>query len=122
MAEYDRMISTAKRLITKKGAMITWRQVINVPNPSKPWETIQQTIDHTVPMVILPLDYQGREFLRTLNNDVPVGDDYGLIPAVEFDPAVSDTVIAHGKTYQVNTVNLIAPNGQKVLYTVTFKT
>lgn len=123
MAQFDRAIETAIRLIKKNGQSIQWKQQTNnVPDPTKPWE-IETTgfVEFNPFICFLPLDKDGREFLSSLGgSEITVGSYYGLMGAVPFTPIKSDTVVRDGVVLDIESIDLLSPNGQKVLYTIVF--
>lgn len=126
MGTYDRQIATAKRLITAKGRACTWTQYddgtpVDADMPWKPGDAASAS--YSVPIVFLPTS-QNLAFLRALGvTDLPAGDDYGLMPSVPFTPTARAEVYDSTGTVllrKVNSVNLLAPNGDSILYTVYF--
>lgn len=123
---YARQIATAKRLIAAKGRSCVWSQMgSGTPSdPAKPWkpgEAVPDTYD--VSIVFLPLGANAA-FLRSLGEtDIPVGDDYGLMAAVDFVPTQrAEIYAADGVTLlrKVLRYNVLAPDGDPILYTVYF--
>ena len=120
MARFDRQIATAKKLISKNGQPVTWRSFAAGANPSQPWKpTAGTSNDTTVEMCFLPATKQTLEFMGL--SEVPVGTVVGLMGLVPFEPSLSDVVIREGKELRIEKIDLLSPNGQKILYTVLFK-
>lgn len=123
MARFDRQIAMALRLIKKNGQLVTWRQLRDsIPDPEKPWETSPQTpIDHSAYIAFFTIDKDQREFIRYLTGtEAKIGDVLGYMGQVNFNPDSKDVVIRDGVEYRINNVDLLSPNGQKILYTVEF--
>lgn len=124
MGVYDRQIANAKRQIAEKGQSVTWRVQSNgAPvDSSKPWKPSAGTPDDkTVKIVFLPLDLQTRKFLSYLKGtEVPTGSLGGLMGAVDFEPKLKDVVIRDGKELVIRNFDLIAPNGEPILYILEF--
>lgn len=120
MTEYTSAIATAKRLIGKKGANVTWRK-FNVADGVEDWLEIPEGTpfeDFTVKMVILP--YEGNRYaISVLQNsaDVPTYDLYGLMAQVPFTPVKRDLIIstAHGEL-QPQKITPLCPADEVVLY------
>ncbi|AJD83166.1 head-tail joining protein [Paracoccus phage vB_PmaS-R3] len=124
---YERQIATAKRLIAAKGRSCVWSQMgSGTPgDPSKPWKPGEATPDtFPVNIVFLPESQTTLAFLRTLGDtDIAVGEDYGLMPAVDFVPTQrAEIYAADGVTLLRNVLryNVLAPDGDPILYTVHF--
>jgi len=126
MGQYDRAIATAQRLIAKYGQVVVWNSKLNgAPgNANEPWKpTDTAPIPHTVSICFVPVrDRETRKFLQFLKgSEVQVGALAGLMGAVDFDPNASDAVIRDGAELAIANIDLLSPNGQKVLYTIEFK-
>jgi hypothetical protein len=123
---FDRQIATAKRLIAKNGQLVEW----HVPTPGlpadplKPWKPTAPGTDvsHDVRIVFLPASRVNYEFIRALANspDVIGGKSYGLMAAVDFEPSKSDYVMRDGVQYRIEYIDVISPNGEKILYRIGF--
>jgi hypothetical protein len=123
MGRFDSSIATAKRLIERNGQKVTWRQFSEVTNDATPWKpTAGEPVDFPdISICFLPTDRIGVALLESLaNTDLVTGSYYGLMGAVAFEPSVKDVVIRDGKEIRITAVDLLSPNGQKVLYTVQF--
>ena len=123
MAQYDRQIATALRLIAKYGQIATWRQIVDgVPDPETPWLPVGSApVDYSPHICFLPLDRDGKEFLMSIGQTEAVsGSMYGLMGNVAFVPNIRDTVIRDGVSLEIKSIDLLSPNGQKILYTMIF--
>lgn len=125
MGEYDRAIATAQRLIAKKGMTVTWEQQENgeAPDPSKPWRPAEaEPVEHEVSIVFLPYNRENQQFLSMMTGtEIPQGAEYGLMGAVDFTPNLNDTVVRNGVRLGIEKIDLLAPAGDPVLYTIGFK-
>lgn len=123
MARFDSAIETALRLIQKNGQKVTWQQsLVVVPDATKPWLPAAGTVALHEPFIcFLPLDREGKEFLIKLGaTEVNVGMFYGLMGNVSFTPDPKDVVTRDGIVLDIAHIDLLSPNGQKVLWTITF--
>lgn len=125
MARFDRAIQTALRLIAKNGEKAKWRVIDDAaaPDPSQPWNPGPATpVDKDVVICFLPIDRQTMEtFAFIKGTDVPKGSVMGLMGNVPFDPNLKDVVIRNGVELRIANIDLLSPNGQKVLYMVVFQ-
>lgn len=127
MGTFDRQIATAKRLITKYGAPMTWRVMVDgAPvDPDMPWKpTEATTTEYPVHIVMLPETRIGYEWVRYLvGTEIPEGSGYGLMYAVPFIPSLKDTVIApDGSEMKPSTIDPLQPNlTEIIMYTLRFQ-
>lgn len=125
MARFDRQIATAKRLIAKNGELVKWRVIDDATptDPNKPWEPGPATPDDKdVTICFLPVDRQTMETFNFIKGtEVPKGSVMGLMGQVNFEPNLKDVVIRDGKELRIASLDVLSPNGQKILYTVVFK-
>lgn len=124
MAQFDRSIATAKRLIAKYGQAVTWRQITDVlPDPNEPWNPGEpEIVNNTVVIAFLPV---GKEQLETLRlrpgTEVPKVSEMGyMFGGVEFEPNMKDVVVRNGVELSIVYIDELHPNGQEILYTVLF--
>ena len=127
MGSYDYQIATAKRIIAKNGRACVWRALGNdAPADSdKPWtKGAETTNDNMVSIMFLPDTRSNLAFLQTLTDQpINVGDDYGIMAAVDFVPTTraeiydeSGTTLLRG----IKSVDVLAPNGEAIMYTLRF--
>lgn len=129
MGVFDDDIATALELIEENGQLVKWRQLSNNDTDDetdKPWKTDTEAVtpptDFDVHICFLPIDRVGAQSLRYLaGTEVAVGSMYGLMGAVDFEPSIKDVVIRDGKELAISSIDLLSPNGQKILYTVVFE-
>lgn len=127
MAQFDRQIATARRLIEKYGQAVVW-QTVNQGAPvdaAQPWKSSAAAdTPNDATICFVPVrDNDWRKLLAYLKGtEVPVGKLAGLMPGdVTFEPKLKDVVVRDGVTLNVTNIDLISPNGQKVLYILEFE-
>lgn len=123
MARFDRQIATALRLIKKNGVAVKWKKFIKTPVPGKPWESVPTPVEYDTVICFLPLTKSLYESLAFIpGTDVATGGTLGLMGQVAFAVEDTDVVIDYeGNELAIETVQTLAPNGQKILHTVVFK-
>lgn len=122
MGQFDRQIETALRLIKKNGQQISWKRTAAIlPDPDKPWLPVGDTeIEYTPFICFLPLDRVGKEFLQALGQSEAItGTYYGLMGAQPFAPNLKDVITRDGVPLDIASIDILAPNGQIILYTIT---
>jgi hypothetical protein len=123
MGKFDRQIDTALRLIKQYGQTVIWEKKLSLsaPDPTKPWEQVASTALYEPYICFLPLDLQGKEFLQSLGGgEAASGAFYGLMGNVPFVPDRLDVVTRDGIKLDIESIDLLSPNGQKILYTIIF--
>ena len=124
MAEYDRLIATALRLITAKGRAITvFRETPSVPSSSEPW-ALAAGSSTSFPTHGVFQDPRNSEknfdFALKVRpeTDIERVDWHIYIPATgaTFDPQPGDTVLDSTDTYRVVTCSPIKPGDQMIMY------
>lgn len=129
MGRYDRQIETVLRVIAKDGQAVQWQQpATDATAPpvdaDQPWNaTDAPSTQYGVNILFLPTGKGNNAFLAFLTGkDVPTSKLYGLMGAVEaFKPTALDTVYRDGVALAITSIDVLAPNGQIILYTVEFK-
>lgn len=127
MAQYDRQVASALRMIKKYGQSVTWRSLTNgtLPDPNKPWLVgATQESDKEAVIAFFPRDKENEYTKRSKRdaNEVTVGDCLGYMGRVEgYVPQLKDIVIRGSATYTVERLDIIRPNGEDpILYTIEF--
>lgn len=126
---YERQIATARRLITAKGQLCTWREpgtVGGTPNRPVPGTPIDKSVH------IVFLNNTNREHLASFlsmikDTEVPTGGLRGLMHAVDFTPSLMGQV-ARASTFtgpvlrvdDKNGIDKLDLNGEVILYYVRF--
>ncbi|WBF76821.1 hypothetical protein PSV3_00119 [Septimatrevirus PSV32] len=125
MARFDAAIKTAQRLIAKNGEKVKWRVIEDAApaDPNKPWEPGPALPDDKdVTICFLPVDRQTQETFNFIKGtEVPKGSVMGLMGNVPFEPNLKDVVIRNGVELRLAYIDVLSPNGQKVLYTMVFQ-
>lgn len=123
MGRFDRQIETALRLVGKYGQSVQWAKSLPVvADPNFPTRVTDGPITFYSPHIcFLPLDMAGKEFIRSLGGGEAVsGTYYGLMGSVPFVPSTRDVVTRDGVKLDIMSIDLLSPNGQKILYTIIF--
>ena len=119
MGVYDRQLKTATKGIKKWGAPVTWRRRVAaaLADPNKPWEKSPDTIIDIPVRILFELDdLEDRQLIHYLKNtETQRGLVNGLMHAVDFEPATTDTVVRSGKELVIATLDVLAP-GDVILY------
>lgn len=132
MTVYARQIATAQRLIAAKGKAVTWLTYATQDgvDPDKPWnKTFAQfpVAETPVRIVFLPYDsltVRGRQTggSRVGDEDIPEGNFWGLMGAVAgLTPSRFDTVQDGANVLAIAAIDLLAPDGAPILYSIRFK-
>ena len=123
MGVFDSQIATAQRLISKFGQSCTWRKTdVSTPNPVKPWEMIPGTVTDAAVKVVFVSKFKEHFFLKYMaNTEIPEGLFVGYMAAQSFTPAINDLLIRGSETLTIQAVDIVAPNGEPILYIVTVK-
>lgn len=143
MGVYDRQIATALRLIKAKGQLVTWQKHNAQQGSSQPWKTSKPPVGYGVggygaggfgvgdgspagyPVSIVFLaPKSGLQALFALmqGTSVPTGAPMGLMGAVTaFTPEITDVVLRGPKSLVIKDFNIVAPNGEIILYKLEFE-
>ena len=124
MSVYDRQIASAIRLIKAKGQTVTWKKTNLVQDSTQPWKTSDPSAAmHSVAIVFLKPQSDFRNKMNHLlkGTDVPNGGVRGLMGAVDFTPDLTDVVIRNEVEMRIMNFDVIAPNGDAILYDIEFK-
>jgi len=122
MAEYDKALALALRLITKKGRACSIRQAADptVADADKPWRATKAApTDIPAVCVLLPWGTMGDKYLP--GTEVQVGDQLAFIPAsgLTAGPELRDTLVfGSEKPWAVVARDVLAPDGVPILYTM----
>lgn len=122
MGVYTRQIKQAQATIKRKGQLVTWEKHTVVTDGAKPWKAHAGGAPATFPVYIVFLPVKGERSTRLMEGStVPEGRERGLMGAVTgFVPAIDDTVIRGGERYTIKDFDVIAPNGEAILYKIEF--
>lgn len=117
MGTFDRIASSAARLISKFGQDVTYR-VATTAIGSSPWQGDSPVfIDYTVKAVFIPVDRVDRDTMvyREMS-DIPIGFVTMYIGRVPFVPKLKDSVLREGKVLSVSRVQAYKPNEEVIAY------
>lgn len=120
--QFDRQIKTAERLIAKYGQSVVWKQRTILENDIEPWNPgAGAETENNCIICFLPVSrVQMETFHLMKGTEVSEVSVMGYMSQVPFKPAIGDTVVKDGEVLTVKNVNLLSPNGQKILYTILF--
>lgn len=123
MTVYSRQIERAQCMIDQKGQSVTWRQIVDTPNPTEPWKPTAGTpVDNTVKIVFFPYSLQTKKTLQFLTGtEIKSGYIYGLMASVSFTPGIKDVVIRGSKQLIIDSIDVLDPDGTPILYTIGFQ-
>ncbi|QJD54395.1 putative tail protein [Sphingomonas phage Eidolon] len=122
MGVYDRPIATAKRLIAKYGEDCLWQKPGEKDVSAKPWVGTSENAPDPTPVKIAFFPNGGDNSLAAViaalgDTDTNIASEYGLMPAVDFDPATSDTLTdSNGNNVEIVKMTPLRPNGQIILW------
>lgn len=125
MAQYDKQVALAKRLIEKYGQKVIWNShpegTADSATPWKPDDILPIARKVTI-CFVSARDNEWRKLLAYLKGtEIPTGKLAGLMAAVAFTPSLKDTVTRGSVELRIASINLIAPSDQPILYTVEFQ-
>lgn len=122
--EYQRQIATAKRMIAKKGAAVTWRSITDpTPVVGQPWKDgTSGDVDYDVKILFLPAGQRLKFAALAAGNDIPEGVELGYMASVDFVPSVRDSIIRGGVELRVTSIDPLQPDGTPILYELLFGT
>lgn len=123
MTAYAKQIAGAKRSIAKKGETCVWQKPASADPAAQPWRDtkVGEPDDNQVRIAFFPPDGGQMKFAQD-NGGVPEGFEVGLMAAVEFEPAVADTIFrSGGDAVTVFKLDRLAPDGEPILWTVWIK-
>lgn len=124
MGEYDSQIAIALKLIKKKGQLVTWVKQNVSRDGTKPWKTTEVGGGATFPVSIVfiasgsaPQD----AFVHLIKGtSVPTGAPKGLMGAVPFVPEINDHILRGSDKFNVESIEIVQPNGDPILYKIQF--
>jgi hypothetical protein len=121
---YTREIALALKLIKKKGQLVVWVKQNELVNNSQPWKTTDPGNPTTYPVVMVFLTPGGKignsEIRLNPGTAVPEGGPKALMGQVPFTPAMNDKVLRGSEWLVIKDVDIVAPNGEVILYKLLF--
>lgn len=126
MGQFDRQIATAQRLIKKNGQKIVWRKLADATpsNPAEPWNGgTNVPVEHSPFLCFVPAKESAtRVFMAYLaGTEIKTGRLAALMGAVDFVPDSKDIVVRDGVELRIDSIDVVSPNGQPILYMIEFK-
>jgi hypothetical protein len=123
MGQFDAQIALAQQAIKDNGQAVIWRQLNRTADVGEPWKVASGNVDYSPFICFFPVNKQTRETLHYIagSNELKDGSVIGLMGAVNFVPSLADVVIRDGKQLNIASIEVLAPNGQAILYTIEFK-
>lgn len=124
MGVFNRQIETARRLIDRFGEACLWQKPGEKDPGEKPWVGTSVDTPDPVPVKIAFFPNGGDASIAAViaalgDTDVNVASEYGLMGAVDFDPATSDTLTdSSGRAVEIVRMTPLAPNGEVILWKV----
>lgn len=125
MGQYDEEIADAKELITEFGQSVEWQQTVEVENTEQPWKGTSGTPKKykTKIAFVAAKDNEWRKLLAYLKGtEVASSRMAGLMAGGQkFIPSLKDFVIRGDKTLAIESIDIVQPSDQPILYIVEFK-
>lgn len=124
MGVYDRQIATAERLIREKGkAVQVVRQTTTIPDPDKPWEPgVPGETTTDAYGVFLNFNQNDLETMSKMPgaSEVQASDRKVLLAAASAGAPLTtnDKLRDADGDWSIEWVQVLAPNGENILYTV----
>ena len=125
MGVFDDEIAQAKEMIQENGQLCDWyKSGVTVPAPTtQPWITTDvppNPASYKVYIVFVSAKLPAIALLK--GTSVPEGEEAGLMAQViGFTPEISDKVVRGSKTYVIKDFDVVAPNGEIILYKLEFE-
>lgn len=124
MGVFDRQIETAKRLIDRYGEQCLWQQPGEPDPDAKPWHGSDVNPPAPIPVKIAFFPNGGDTAMAAViaalgDTDINIASEYGLMAAVDFDPATSDTLTdSDGDIVEIVKMTPLRPNGEIILWKI----
>lgn len=119
MGQYDRFVAMAKRLIAKKGVVITWTKNTAIQNSSQPWKTVAGSAQSYQVPVVYTSKGNPLTFLLAGTN-VAIGAPDAIMAQVPFTPEIDDTITDGPDVYVIKSIDIVQPGDVVILYKLTF--
>lgn len=119
---FERQIATATRLIAKYGETCLWQKPGEKDPAVKPWKDSEIDPPAPTPVKIVFFPNGGDNAIAAViaalgDTDATVASEYGLMAAVSFDPATSDTLTdSAGNNVEIVKMTPLRPNGEIILW------
>lgn len=122
--DYARQIATARRLIEQYGADCVWAdQTPGTPDPAQPWLPVAPAVvSAQVKVAFFSRNEFSAAFLQFMKGtEIPIGKQYGLMATPStFIPKLTGTLTRtlDNVIFTLNAIDVLAPNGIPILYTI----
>lgn len=121
MANYNRQIATAKRLIKKYGSPVTFRTIRETASDDEPWkDSIVVTEDKTVDAVFVEDSTTLQQIFSAYLSGgvVPDGKTTVFLPDFGIQPTNKDVIIKDGIEYRIEKVGTLKPAEQIIMHSL----
>ncbi len=122
MGVFDRQVETARRLIERYGEACLWQKPGENDDAEKPWVGTSVEPPDPVPVKVAFFPNGGDQSIAAViamlgDTDVNIASEYGLMSAVDFNPATSDTLTdSTDRIVEIVKMTPLAPNGQIIFW------
>lgn len=122
MANYNRQIATAKRMIAKYGSKVIYNRIRDIEtDPDKPWipggqDVQSKTIDAVFVNDSSTLAQTLAAFMA--GTTIPEGRITVFIPDIGFEPSPKDTIVKDGVEYRFTGVGVLRPAEQIIMSSI----
>lgn len=122
MANYNRQIATAKKLIAKYGSKVTYNRIRDIEeDPDQPWlpggtQVTSSTIDSVFVNQSSTLAQTLAAFM--VGTTIPDGQITVFIPDIGFAPSPKDTITKDGVEYRFTGVGILQPAEQIIMSSI----
>lgn len=117
---YARQIAMAKRLIAKKGTLVTWIKQAGTTSNTQPWKvTAANPVTYPVSVVYTSHGKQPFRYL-TPGSEVPDGETGALMAQVPFTPEMGDTILDGTEKFVIKSIDVVQPASEVILYKLSF--
>lgn len=122
MGVFDRQIETARRLIDRYGEACTWQLPGEKDDSVKPWVGSSVNPPDPIPVKIAFFPNGGDQSIAAViamlgDTDVNIASEYGLMSAVDFEPATSHIVLdSKWRNIEIVKMTPLAPNGEIIFW------
>lgn len=120
---YDAAIKTAKKLIKAKGQSVKWCKKVITKSASQPWKIEDSEVEEAnVDICFLPVNRSNLEtYAQRDGVSIARVSAIGYMGAVDFTPSIGDYIERDGKNLSIEYIDVVAPSGVPILYTILFR-
>jgi len=124
MTAYARELAQAQRQIAASGQTVTWQQRDHAApaDANKAWITGASTVTtYSAVIAFFPESGAANATLKQMpQSEVASSRLVGIMAAQSFVPKLTDTVLRGGVVYGIDYIDVLAPDGTDLLYTIGF--